>query len=118
MNTKQYHDIAQSIIESTQDLLITDRSGIYIPQIACQDLDICFENCQEDSKSICLEGPENEYYWEAWDDVLNYGTIDGKLLHQDGDLWLIDYDKRSELIEQQGDQSEYIQSLIEDISTY
>lgn len=113
--------IAQNIIESTQDLLITDSAGVYMPQIACQKLDICFENCQEDSKSICLEGPKkysDEDYWEAWDDVLNYGTINGKSLHQNGDLWLIDYDKRSELIAQQGDQSEHIESLIEGLLAY
>ena len=116
MNTQQ--DTAQNIIESTQDLLITDGHGVYIPQIACQHLNICLENCAEDSKSICLSGPENERYWEAWDDILNYGTIEGKSLHQNGDLWLIDYEKRSELIEQQGDQSDYIESLIESLLCY
>ena len=118
MNEKTQYEKEQRIIESTQDLLIAGSANIYIPQIACRYLNICFKDCEKNSKSICLKGPENQYYWEAWGDVLNYGTIDGKALHQDGALWLIDYDKRSELIEKQGKHSEYIKSLIEGILDY
>ena len=76
-------------------LVLSDTHGIYIPQMWCSDLD------QEQSEAIgvdwwdvqvCQAGPDHEWYWDAWDSILNSVSItddDGVTwtLYQDGDLW-------------------------------
>ena len=89
--------IALSIIEQTQELLLNDSHGIYIPQIALESFDINLSECWEDVKKDCLN-PDSEHYWDSWDNVLGNGTINGKSLHQDGDLWLVDHDARQTAI--------------------
>lgn len=74
-------------------LLLSDSRGIYIPRdfIECFDID----KWNIDSKYIeRLSSPDNEWYWDNWDVVLNNAySIDknGNKWHlwQDGDLWAI-----------------------------
>ena len=74
-------------------LLLSDSRGIYIPANFVE----CF-NMQQwhiDEKYIeRLSSPDNEWYWDNWDVVLNnakhtdkYGNV--WQLWQDGDLWAI-----------------------------
>lgn len=74
-------------------LLLSDSRGVYIPR----DFVECF-NMQQwhiESKYIeRLSSPDNEWYWDNWDVVLNNAySIDknGNKWHlwQDGDLWAI-----------------------------
>jgi hypothetical protein len=64
------------------NLVLSDSHGIYIPQMYCVD----FKDVQ-----ICQAGPDHEWYWEAWQSILDDAHIvsDGITwrLHQDGDLW-------------------------------
>lgn len=77
------------------ELLLDDCRGIYIPRDFCQ-----FENLADwgladnDNVDICLAGPDHEYYWEAWQAILDNAkhTIYGHSLYQDGSLWAINYD--------------------------
>jgi hypothetical protein len=77
-------------------LLVSDRSGVYVPQRFFQDY-----NCEvwgidpngSDADTI-WEGPHADWYWETWDEILDkahYVDSNGHrwTLHQDGDLWAI-----------------------------
>ena len=78
-------------------LLFGGAYGVYIPQMFAEQ---CHPegtywrwNYQRDRED--LRNPENENYWEAWEDVLNEAYyIDPAngikyVLHQDDDLWAI-----------------------------
>lgn len=72
------------------ELLLTDARGVYIPRdfaMYIQDMD----NVTQEDKEILCSGPDHEWYWETWDEVLHKATstINGKVwrLWQDGDLW-------------------------------
>ena len=69
-------------------LLINGAYGIYIPQMFA----FMFKAQLSEQDAKDLESPDNEYYWDAWDDVLNKTfIIEGVVctLEQDGDLWAI-----------------------------
>lgn len=78
-------------------LILLDTHGSYIPKLFCSDIDkddaldcnINFEDVQ-----VCQAGPYHEWYWEAWQSILdNYECSDEHgivwRLHQDGDLWVV-----------------------------
>ena len=75
-------------------LLLSDSRGIYIPQNFYQDF-LNFKTwglLKSDFKA--LRNPDNEYYWDNWELVLNnakHTDKDGNVWHlwQDGDLWAI-----------------------------
>jgi hypothetical protein len=81
-------------------LLVDSRHGIYIPKITAEYIiqgTVKVKNKKD--KDILnalgdLGNPENEFYWESWDSLLNKVIclgLDGKeyYLHQDEDLWAI-----------------------------
>lgn len=75
-------------------LLITDASGIYIPQRFMEEHagDWNLENVDKDSIEA-LKDVDHEHYWDAWIDVeQNASHKDGYYLHQDGDLWAVHVD--------------------------
>ena len=80
-------------------LFCDSSSGRYIPQRFAQEIDQdCLFNVTDHQLNQLLAGDtaENEFYWEVWDYVLNNAIVrkDGQSwqLHQDGDLWLLDWD--------------------------
>lgn len=85
-------------------LILSDARGIYIPRdFVCDDWNgVDIEHCDAWGISLedatILQNPDNEGYWETWNDVLNnavYVDLEGNIfkLYQDGDLWGICYDK-------------------------
>ena len=73
------------------EILLSDRNGIYIPSLFVEDFDGWGVSEQDKND---LSNVENDYYWETWDDVLNYAShTDSKgnvwRLYQDGDLFAI-----------------------------
>ena len=59
-----------------QDNMITvlldgDR-GIYLPQSFAENFDMGEWHVKAEGAEILRAGPDHEFYWEAWDDVLNY----------------------------------------------
>ena len=77
------------------DLYAADNRGIYIPQFFAETVnrELVRGVSIEDWKTL-EEGPDAEFYWDAWDNVLNRAIIkspEGKngFLWQDGDLWII-----------------------------
>lgn len=81
----------------TQELLLDDHRGIYIPQAFYDYFDFAAWGLHKSAYPE-LASPNNEWYWEAWDEVLREATMkettsDGWIvewyLYQDGDLWAI-----------------------------
>ena len=75
-------------------LALSDRHGIYIPQLYCNQIDknIVEEmNVEMEDVLICQSGPDHEWYWESWDLITsNAQWIENGVkwyLHQNGDLW-------------------------------
>ena len=75
------------------ELLIDGHHGIYIPQLFCQFYADRFKGIDKEDIDEIMKGSNNEWYWEAWDNILNSAYIvqDGKkyFLYQDMDLFLI-----------------------------
>jgi hypothetical protein len=77
-------------------LLISDNRGIYIPQEFAEfnHFNRLFNIDEDDADLVILrEGPDSDYYWDAWDSVISRATYTDSqgnnwYLHQDGDLWL------------------------------
>lgn len=88
-------------------LILSDARGQYIPRDFVTDdwNEIAIEHCDawqiKPDEAAILQNPEHEWYWETWDDVLNYAQYtdaDGSVyrLHQDGNLWGICYEKMTD----------------------
>lgn len=86
-------------------LLISDASGVYIPQRFVNE---CLEplhgeitrNASQWAIDTCRSGPDVEGYWDAWDSILSHFEyrLNGEsyTLHQDGDLWLLCMDRMTD----------------------
>lgn len=77
------------------NIILSDSNGVYIPQIFCEDVDEKWAHSRGiDYKDVetCQAGPDHEWYWEAWESILNscnYTDNTGITwrLIQDGDLF-------------------------------
>lgn len=81
-------------MNSEPQLLITDASGIYLPQRFMEEhaSEWNLDNVSKDSIES-LKDVDDEWYWDAWIDVEQNATHkDGYTLHQDGDLWAVPTD--------------------------
>lgn len=76
------------------ELLLDGNRGIYIPKDFVTEMDLSqFSGISQEDIEIC-SAPDHEWYWEAWDAILQDATYTDKdgyiwTLWQDGDLWLI-----------------------------
>ena len=90
--------------ENAVTLLLSDQRGQYIPRDLISDdhgESVNLKTCEiwhikrEDAE--CLLNPENDFYWDTWEQVLNtaYAEIDGDkfTLYQDGDLWALCFER-------------------------
>jgi hypothetical protein len=75
----------------TSQIYADSARGIYIPQHFAESANRdMFKYIDADQWQILESGPETEYYWDVWQEVLdNAETICGGVLWQDGDLWII-----------------------------
>lgn len=75
-----------------RELLIDENRGIYIPQFFYNNFDFSKFNLKKEDFAD-LSSPDNEFYQEAWDELLADARMDdGSTLEQDGDLWLVSGD--------------------------
>lgn len=77
-------------------LLLSDSRGVYIPRDFVQNFDLEKWHVKEDYRDV-LSSPDNEWYWDAWDEVMSiaYFLDDSGnkwQLWQDGDLWAVCYE--------------------------
>ena len=73
-----------------REFILNGAFGQYLPQaFALSEWGQHIAN--KDDRKILLEGPEAEWYWDAWADVLDEWTHDGLRLEagESGDLFLI-----------------------------
>jgi hypothetical protein len=86
-------------------LLIDSHHGQFIPQIyreTCLKSLVNYKELINDLQT--LKNNEDEWYWEAWYNVLDnakHATKDGKeyFLYQDGDLWAIPVEEANQIPE-------------------
>lgn len=64
----------------TVAVLLNDARGIYIPRDFAEGFDN-WQGITEEDKA-CLSDPENEFYWDTWESVLNKAKFE-----QDGYTW-------------------------------
>ena len=83
------------------EILLSDARGIYIPRDFVQGIDLTrWEGISESDIEI-LQNPDDEFYWEAWDSVLQNAKFiadDGRVfsLWQDGNLFAICYEEMTD----------------------
>ena len=93
--TKQSNDEKTSADPTLVECILDGARGIYLPQDFAEMYSPEDWNCEEvtDAWDILLEGPDNELYWEAWDEVLSTAFVirkDGRwTLFQDMDLFIV-----------------------------
>lgn len=80
------------------NLFLDSNRGIYIPQHFAEMIDPQdWTGLEAEDLEILKSGPDNESYWDTWQSVLDHAeTKDGRVLHQDGDLWIVARDKAIE----------------------
>lgn len=78
------------------DLFVSDSFGTYIPLCFAESVrrELVTGVSSEDWKTIEAGPEDNEWYWEAWNNILSNAKIkhpNGKegWLWQDGDLWVV-----------------------------
>lgn len=74
------------------ELILSDARGQYIPRDFA-DMYGTDYGVAADDLAVLLDGPDNEFYWDTWNAVLDYAEYrddDGHTwrLHQDGDLFI------------------------------
>ena len=79
------------------EILFDSARGVYIPQNFADECDLSkFDGIDADDIEVIKQGPDHEWYWEAWNTIENNATYteNGHTWHlyQDGDLFLICYE--------------------------
>ena len=57
------------------EILLSDARGIYIPRDFVQGFDLSKWSGISESDIEILQNPENEWYWDAWESVLNNALV-------------------------------------------
>lgn len=77
-------------------LFLSDSRGIYIPRDFANEVKRnCVSGVDPSTWEILEAGPDHEWYWESWDEVLrdaivtDFTTGVRYTVHQDGDCWLV-----------------------------
>ena len=86
----------EAIINEESILLIDSHHGIYIPHLFWTRHNHELEGFTIEDMAMFnedLKSPDEENYWESWEEILNRGEVtrDKKkyILHHEEDLWLI-----------------------------
>lgn len=75
------------------EILLSDSRGVYIPQNFVENFDVTLWGFEADDDDIAIlrEGPDAEWYWDAWDSVMGravYKRGENRwYLTQEGDLF-------------------------------
>lgn len=69
-------------------VLANDHHGIYCPQVALEGIPSeQMRGISADNLATILEGPDAEYYWDAWDEILANGA---QVADNDGNWYTLD----------------------------
>lgn len=100
MNKTEKFDV-ESFVDANVAIELSDHHGIYIPQIFREHYPQA--NIDLDDWNAITD-PENEYYWDAWVNVLDNYECNGRILHQSGDLFSIDKEALDKLSDEHSEQ--------------
>lgn len=76
-------------------LFLSDARGIYIPRDFAQSIKReCLSGVSAETLATLESGPDSEWYWEAWDELMQSAIVTDSngvqfTVYQDGDCWLI-----------------------------
>jgi hypothetical protein len=77
-------------------LAVSDAAGIYAPREFMQGYGANVHAISTEDRDVILRGPEDEWYWEAWQTVMDNGYVAEHpnsetqwTIYQDGDVFLI-----------------------------
>jgi hypothetical protein len=76
-------------------LYASDSRGVFIPQYFAESVNRgCLSGVTDSDMETLLSGPDTDWYWEAWDSVIDSAVVTDQhgqrwTLYQDGDLWLL-----------------------------
>jgi hypothetical protein len=78
-------------------LWLSDARGVYIPRDFVEsfdDFDKRVKGVTAEDKATLLQGPDAEFYWEAWDNVLANAVVTDEngieyTVYQESDCWLV-----------------------------
>ena len=80
---------------SRAELFADSSRGVYIPQHFAEAVRReCVTGVTDEQWKILEAGPDQEFYWDVWDEVtdraeLLHPTLGPCYLWQDGDLWIV-----------------------------
>ncbi len=95
------------------NFLVDSHHGTYVPQAFVELYDPEAWHVKKDNLEVMLSGPDDENYWEAWDEILNFSYfiqdgVEYRLVQREGDVFAIrepvDNEERQELNEFFGDE--------------
>ena len=63
-------------LERLTECVVNGAHGRYVPQVFCEKYDLDWapseiKNMLQADWQICLNGPDEEWYWDAWQEVLD-----------------------------------------------
>ena len=94
----RFREFEANFIEDSEELeynlLVDNDHGIYVAQIFARDLSKDWFVCATD-REILLEGPEQEWYEEAWTDVIE----SAERVASDGTKWFLFQTENGDLLE-------------------
>jgi len=78
-------------------LAVDGDNGVYVPQKFVERFGASIQDCEymdiRQDMLECLMGPDGEFYWEAWANIVDGAAvlIDGSwyCIHHDMDVWLV-----------------------------
>ena len=85
-------------LPNTSQLFADSARGVYIPQHFAESVNRDFlSGVNADDLATLESGPDAEWYWEAWESILDNARLTDSTgqvwtLYQDGDLWLVPID--------------------------
>lgn len=71
-------------------VVLSSARGQYIPRDFCRKFEKEMLKQFGSATILELSNPENELYWQVWEEVLDNFKLDGQVLIHDEDLFLVD----------------------------
>ena len=86
------------------EVVVDGGYGVYAPQVFIEKYQSRLHGVDVDDIISLLNGPEDEWYWEAWENVLDNGVLeddDGNKwrIYQDQDIFIIRHDVPDEVLQ-------------------
>ncbi len=79
------------------ELVVDGHHGVYAPQFFVEMYEDDLTGVDREDVKTVLAGPDEEWYWEAWDNIERDGLVkvgrkEYTIYQHEGDIFLVDYD--------------------------